>query len=58
MRWGVLTVTFLLIALVCVLVSSGQGRYTAVTGIGLLVGFGGAAYCTYRGIKSFSWLPR
>ncbi len=58
MRWGLLTLAFLAIALTCVLVSSSQGRYTAVTGLGLLVGFGGAAYCSYRGIKGVSWLPR
>ena len=58
MRWGLLTLLFLGIALACVLVSSGKGSYTVVTGLGLLVGLGGAAYCSYRGLKGFSWLPR
>lgn len=58
MRWGLLTLGFLAIALTCVLVSGSQGRYTALTGLGLLVGFGGAAFCSYRGLKGFSWLPR
>ena len=58
MRWGLLTLGFLAIALTCVLVSNSQGRYTALTGLGLLVGFAGAGYCSYRGLKGFSWLPR
>ena len=58
MRWGLLTLGFLAIALTCVLVSSSQGRYTALTGLGLLVGFAGAGYCTYRGLKTATWLPR
>lgn len=58
MRWGLLTLLFLGIALACLLVSNGQGRYTALTGLGLLVGLAGAGYCTFRGLKGFSWLPR
>jgi hypothetical protein len=57
-RWGLLSLLFLGLALACVLVSSGHGSYTAVTGTGLLVGFLGAGYCTYKGLKGFSWLPR
>lgn len=57
-RWGLLTLLFLGIALTCVLVSNSHGSYTLVTGLGLLVGLGGAAYCSYRGLKGFSWLPR
>jgi len=57
-RWGLLSLLFLAIALVCILVSNRQGTYNAVTLSGLVVGFGGAAYCSYKGIKSFSWLPR
>jgi nitrate/nitrite transporter NarK len=57
-RWGLLTLLFLGIALTCVLVSNSHGAYTPVTGLGLLLGFGGAGYCSYRGFKSFSWLPR
>lgn len=56
-RWGLLTLLFLGIALTCLLVSNSAGHYTVVTGLGVLVGFVGAAYCTYRGIKSATWLP-
>jgi nitrate/nitrite transporter NarK len=58
MRWGLLTLLFLGIALTCVLVSNSQGRYSGLTFAGLVVGLGGAAYCSYRGLKSFTWLPR
>ena len=58
MRWGLLTLLFLAVALACILTSNAQGRYTALTLIGLIVGFGGAAYCTWKGLKGFSWLPR
>ena len=57
-RWGQLSLLFLGIALACILVSNGQGTYNAVTLTGLVVGFAGAAYCSYRGLKNFSWLPR
>lgn len=57
-RWGLLSLLFLGIALASVLVSSSRGSYDALTLPGLLIGFGGAGYCTYRGLKSFSWLPR
>jgi hypothetical protein len=57
-RWGLLSLLFLGIALVCILVSNAQGTYNAVTQTGLVVGFLGAAYCSYKGIKNFSWLPR
>ncbi|HEV7653605.1 MAG TPA: hypothetical protein VGP36_02560 [Mycobacteriales bacterium] len=57
-RWGLLSLLFLLIALICILVSSGQGTYNAVTLTGLVVGFVGAGYCTWKGIRGFSWLPR
>jgi hypothetical protein len=58
MRWGLLTLLFLGMALTCVLVSNAQGYYTWLTLLGLLVGFGGAGYSTWRGLKSFTWLPR
>jgi nitrate/nitrite transporter NarK len=58
MRWGLLTLGFLAIALASVLVSNGAGSYSVITLAGVLVGFGGAAYCSYRGLKGFSWLPR
>jgi hypothetical protein len=58
LRWGLLTLLFLLIALVSILVAGGQGTYNIVTLLGVVLGFGGAAYCTWKGIKGFSWLPR
>jgi hypothetical protein len=58
MRWGLLSLGFLAVALTCVLVSNSNGSYTAITLLGLLVGFSGAAYCSYRGLKGFNWLPR
>lgn len=58
MRWGLLTLLFLGVALACVLVSNSSGSYNLLTGLGLLVGLGGAAYCSYRGLKGFTWLPR
>lgn len=57
-RWGLLSLLFLGIALVCILVSNSQGAYNLVTLAGLIAGFGGAAYCSWRGIKGFTWLPR
>lgn len=56
--WGVLTLLFLGLALACVLVSNSHGSYTVLTGLGLLVGFVGAGFCTYKGVKTTSWLPR
>jgi hypothetical protein len=58
MRWGLLTLLFLAIALASILASNAQGHYTALTFTGLLVGFVGAGYCTWKGLKGFSWLPR
>ena len=58
MRWGLLTLLFLGIALACILVSNAQQRYTLLTLGGLIVGFGGAGYCSWQGLKSFTWLPR
>jgi hypothetical protein len=57
-RWGLLTLLFLAIALASVLASNAQGAYNALTLAGVVVGFGGAAYCTWKGLKGFSWLPR
>jgi lipopolysaccharide export LptBFGC system permease protein LptF len=57
-RWGLLSLLFLLLALVCILVSGRQGSYNAVTLAGVVVGFLGAGYCSFRGLKGFSWLPR
>lgn len=57
-RWGLLSLLFLGIALACVLTSGTTGSYNALTLTGVVVGFLGAGYCTYKGLKSFSWLPR
>jgi hypothetical protein len=57
-RWGLLTLLFLAIALASILGSNAQGRYTALTLTGLIVGFAGAGYCSWKGLKGFSWLPR
>jgi hypothetical protein len=57
-RWGLLTLMFLGIALACVLVSGSQGEYTALTAGGIVIGFIGAAFCSVKGLKGFSWLPR
>jgi hypothetical protein len=58
MRWGLLTLLFLGIALASILVSNAQGRYTLLTLAGLILGFGGAGYCSWQGLKGFTWLPR
>lgn len=57
-RWGLLTLLFLAIALASILASNAKGQYTALTFAGLIVGFGGAGYCTWKGLKGFTWLPR
>jgi uncharacterized membrane protein len=57
-RWGLLSLLFLGIALACVLISNSQGTYNALTLAGLIIGLGGAAYCSWKGLKGFSWLPR
>ena len=57
-RWGLLSLLFLGIALACVLVSGSRGSYSGLTFTGLVVGFVGAGYCTYKGLKGFTWLPR
>ena len=58
MRWGLLTLLFLAIALASIIGSNAQQRYTALTLAGLIVGFGGAGYCSWKGLKGFTWLPR
>ena len=50
-RWGVYTLAFLILAFVMVVVSSTQGHYTILTLLGLLVGFVGAGYCTFKGLR-------
>ena len=61
-RWGLRTLGFLMIALVSVLTSnmraSGGQDQLPITVVGVVVGFAGAAYCTYRGLREFNWLER
>jgi uncharacterized membrane protein HdeD (DUF308 family) len=58
-RWGLRTLGFLAIALACVLASTYvDGNYTLILDLGVLIGFVGAAYCSYRGLKQSTWLPR
>lgn len=54
--WGLRTLGFLTIALVSILASSWVSSVLPV--LGLALGLSGAAYCSYRGLKDFSWLPR
>ncbi len=55
-RWGLRTLGFLALALAALLTRGGD--YPLLAAIGLVVGLVGAGYCTYRGLKDFSWLPR
>jgi|tagenome__1003787_1003787.scaffolds.fasta_scaffold16975560_2 hypothetical protein len=51
-RWGVRTLTFLVLALLSIGVSTLQGHYTLLSLAGLLVGLGGAFFCSIRGIAA------
>jgi len=55
-HWGLRALGFLGIALVCILTSN--DGYSLLTATGLLVGLVGAGYCSYRGLKTVTWLPR
>lgn len=55
-RWGMWALAFLTLALVAVL-TSGNG-YTIVSAFVVLGSIVCAAYCSYRGVKEFTWLPR
>jgi hypothetical protein len=52
------------LAFVCVITSnvltaSGNDEWVVVTFVGTILGLGGAAYCSVRGIRSSDgWLPR
>jgi hypothetical protein len=54
--WGLRTLGFLTVALVSVLVQSHVS--SVLPFLGLVVGLTGATYCSYRGLKDFTWLPR
>lgn len=55
-RWGLWALAFLSLALGMVL-TSGDG-YTAVSALVLLGSLTAAGWCSYRGVKAFTWLPR
>lgn len=55
-RWGLWALAFLALALGVVL-TSGNG-YTAVSALVVLASLTSAGYCSYRGVKAFTWLPR
>jgi len=38
--------------------ATGNTGWASVTGLGAWVGLVGAAYCSYRGLRGASWLPR
>jgi hypothetical protein len=53
-RWGVRTLWFLALALLCIGASTLQGHYTVLTLTGLLVGFVGAMICSVRGLLTLT----
>ncbi len=55
-RWGLRSLAFLALALVGLFTAGGD--YALLSAVALVVGFVGAGYCSYRGVKAFSWLPR
>jgi hypothetical protein len=60
-RWGLRTLAFLSLAFVSILVSnalSATGRDLPILFLVTLVGLIGAGYCSYRGLRDTTWLPR
>jgi hypothetical protein len=62
-RWGVRTLWLLAVAFVGVLTSTGfvdagKPDLARVATLVTWAAFIGAAYCSYRGLRSASWLPR
>jgi hypothetical protein len=62
-RWGVRTVWLLVVAFVAVLASTGfddagRSALATVATVVAWAAFIAAAYCSYRGLRSASWLPR
>ena len=53
-KWGVRTLLFLILAVICILVSNLQGHYTVLTLAGLVVGLVGAGICSVRGLATLS----
>ena len=62
-RWGIRTLGWLALALVSVLASNafyarGVTDFVLATFAGTIVGFVGAAYCSFRGLQAWSGLNR
>jgi hypothetical protein len=62
-RWGVRTVWLLVVAFIGVLASTvlddaGKGSLAGLASLVVWVAFIAAAYCSYRGLRGASWLPR
>lgn len=62
-RWGVRTLWFLGLAFLSLVASNAlhdlRVDYWGLLPLaGALAGVGGAGYCSYRGLREFSWLPR
>jgi hypothetical protein len=62
-RWGLRTVGFLAMAAASLIAAQILNAYkndsfVVLTFFGLVVGLLGAGVCTYRGLKTFTWLPR
>ena len=50
-RWGVRTIGWLSLAIVATLAQQIQGHFSFITLGGLLMGLGGAAYCSIEGAR-------
>ena len=60
-RWGVRAMWWLALALASVLTSNvllaaGNSDWVLLTFLGTVVGLGGAAYCSAKGLSSSGWL--
>jgi hypothetical protein len=51
-RWGVRTLLFLVLAFVAIFTAQAMDRNTVGTLGSLVLGLGGAAYCSVRGIRA------
>ena len=62
-RWGLRTGAFLGLSAASVIGSQilaayKNSHFVVLTFFGLVIGLVGAGVCSYRGLKSFSWLPK
>ena len=62
-RWGVRTLSWLALVIVCLLTSNalysfGVDYWGLLPLAGTVIGLCAAAYCSYRGLRSASWLGR